>query len=221
MATPCPACQTPVAGRFCPNCGRPAGAEGARGPWVWVGAALVAAAVFALGFLTGRERQAPAVPAEVPVAASPATPPDISNMTPRERFDRLYDRVMRASGSGDAATMQQFAPMAIAAYGMLDSVDIDAQYDVALLKLHTGDIPGAEAIGDSIARKAPTHLFGQMLRATIARFQGDSAESRAAQAAFLRNYPEEMRRGRPEYEKHRSAIEAFKAQITPKAAPAL
>ena len=223
MTTPCPACQTPVSGKFCPNCGRAAGPAPGRGPWPWVGAALGAVVLFALGFLTGREARGPAAPAdaEVPGASTAVTPPDISNMSPRERFDRLYDRVMRASTSGDGTTMQQFAPMAIAAYGMLDSVDIDAQYDVALLKLHTGDIAGARALGDSIVRKAPTHLFGQMLRATIARFQGDSAEARSAQAAFLRNYPEEMRRGRPEYEKHRSAIEAFKAQVTAKPSPAL
>src|SRR5690348_10726701 len=222
MATPCPACETPVSGKFCPNCGRAADAGRARGPWPWVGAALGAAAIFALGFLTGREHQAPPPPAaeEAPVAAA-ATPPDISNMSPRERFDRLYERVMRAETSGDGSTMQQFAPMAIAAYGMLDSVDVDAQYDVALLKLHTGDIAGAKALADSIVRKAPTHLFGQMLRGTIARFQGDSAGARTAQSAFLRNYAEEMRRARPEYAKHRNAIESFKTQVSGKAPPAL
>ncbi len=95
---------------------------------------------------------------------------------------------------------------------MLDSVDIDARYDVAVIKLHAGDIAGATALADTIVRKAPTHLFGYMLRATIARFGGDSAAAKAARAAFLRNYAGEARQGRPEYEKHRSAIDAFKAE---------
>lgn len=214
----CPACQTPVNGRFCPNCGRDVqgGAGTARplGPWLYGGGALILAAVFGLGLLVGRGRGvAPASPADGPASAgASAAAPDISNLSPRERFDRLYERIMRASSSGDAATVQQFSPMAIAAYGMLDSVDIDARYDVAVIKLHVGDIAGATALADTIVRTAPTHLFGYMLRATVARFGGDAAGAKTAQAAFLRNYPGESRRARPEYEKHRSAIDTFKRE---------
>lgn len=190
----------------------PAATPGLRtGPWPLIGGALVLALVFGLGILVGKGRSGP--PSEAPAATAPAAAaPDISNLSPRERFDRLYDRIMRASSSGDAATVQQFAPMAISAYGMLDSVDLDARYDVAVIKLHVGDIAGATALADTIVRTAPTHLFGYMLRATIARFGGDSVAARTARAAFLRNYPAELRRGRPEYEEHRSAIEAFKAE---------
>jgi hypothetical protein len=134
-------------------------------------------------------------------------------MSPRERFDRLYDRVMRASSSGDAATVQRFAPMAISAYGMLDSVDTDARYDVAVIKLHVGDIEGARALADTMVKKAPGHLFGYMIRATVARFTGDPAGARTAEKVFLRNYAGEIRRGRPEYGTHRSSIDAFKRQL--------
>lgn len=133
-------------------------------------------------------------------------------MSPRERFDRLYDRVMRASSDGDAATLQRFAPMAIQAYGMLDTVDIDAQYDVAVIKLHTGDIDGARLLADSMVRAQPTHLFGSMIRFTIGRFGGDSATAKSAAAAFLKNYPAEIRKGLPEYTKHKNAIDNFKQQ---------
>ena len=171
------------------------------------------AAVFGLGLLVGKGRGGAPVAAEG-VASAPAqgAAPDISNLSPRERFDRLYERIMRASSSGDAATVQQFSPMAISAYGMLDSVDIDARYDVAVIKLHLGDIAGATALADTIVKQAPTHLFGYMLRATVARFGGDSAGAKGARAAFLRNYPGEMRRGRPEYAKHQSAIDTFKRE---------
>ena len=123
------------------------------------------------------------------------------------------DRVMRASSGGDNATVTRFAPMAISAYAMLDSVDIDARYDVAVIKLHVGDIAGATALADTIVRADPKHLFGYMLRATVARFSGDSAGARAAVAVFRRNYDAELRRARPEYEEHRTSIEAFKAQV--------
>jgi hypothetical protein len=170
--------------------------------------------VFALGLLVGRNHGTPVAATEGPAAeATPVAAPDISNLSPRERFDRLFAKVMQASSSGDAATMQQFTPMAIAAYGMLDSTDIDAQYDVAILKLHSGDIAGARLLADSMVRARPTHLFGQMIRYTAARFSGDSAAARTAQAAFLRNYPEEIRRARPEYAKHQSSLDAFKQQI--------
>lgn len=184
------------------------------GPWLYGGGALVLAAVFGLGILVGKGRGgAPAAPEGGEGApANAAAAPDISNLSPRERFDRLYERIMRASSSGDAATVQQFSPMAISAYGMLDSVDIDARYDVAVIKLHLGDIAGATALADTIVKKAPTHLFGYMLRATVARFGGDSAGARAARAAFLRNYPAESRRARPEYAKHQSAIDTFKQE---------
>lgn len=213
----CPACQSPVNGRFCPNCGREvqgaAGASTRGGPWLYVAGGLVLVAVFALGLLVGRGgRGGAALPEGATAGPEPAAAPDISNLSPRERFDRLYERIMRASSSGDAATVQQFSPMAIAAYGMLDSVDIDARYDVAVVKLHSGDIAGASALADTIVRQAPTHLFGYMLRATVARFGGDSAGARTARAAFLRNVDAELRKARPEYAEHRSAIDAFKAQ---------
>ena len=175
---------------------------------------MVLVVIFALGVLVGRGHGASTAGSEAPVAESPTeAPPDLSNMSPRERFDRLYDRVMRASSSGDAATAQRFAPMAISAYGMLDSVDIDARYDVAVIKLHVGDIDGARALADTMVRSAPGHLFGYMIRATVARFTGDSAGAKKAGATFLRNYAGEMARGRPEYEKHKTSIDAFKGQL--------
>lgn len=210
MTSTCPTCNTPVTGRFCPSCGRSTPFEGgARGPWLYLGGALILAFVFILGLLVGRGGRAPGGAVQ---AAAPAAAPDISGLSPRERFDRLYDRVMRASSGSDNATMAQFAPMAIAAYAMLDSVDLDARYDVAVIKLHVGDIAGASALADTIVRAAPTHLFGAMLRATVARFSGDSSGARTATATFVRNYDAELRRGLPEYEVHRTSIEAFKAQ---------
>src|SRR5688572_10042174 len=88
----CRYCQSPVSGRFCPSCGRSnANVGGAAGPWFWVGGGLILAFVFALGVVVGRGGR----PAGAGVGAEPAPvqAPDISNMTPRERFDRLYDRV--------------------------------------------------------------------------------------------------------------------------------
>lgn len=178
------------------------------------------ALVFALGVQVGRRGAAAPAPAEeggapqAPFAAGAATgtPPDISNMSPRERFDRLFDRVMRAASSGDMNTVQTFSPMALQAYAMLDSVDADARFDAATIELHTGDVAGATALADTIVREHPAHLFGWMLKATVARFRGDSAGARAATAQFTRHYEAEIRAARPEYTAHQQAIATFRRQ---------
>jgi hypothetical protein len=209
----CPSCGAQVHGRFCPACGREVTKPAAqRGGWFYVAGGLVLALVFALGVLVGRGGRPEQDPGGMS-AGAPVQAPDISNLSPRERFDRLYDRVMQASTSGDAATMQRFSPMAISAYAMLDSVDIDARYDVAVIKLHAGDVPGATALADTIIAQAPTHLFGWMLRATVARFGGDSTGAKRAGATFLRHYPTELAKALPEYAEHRTSLEAFKRQL--------
>lgn len=181
------------------------------------GGVVIFALGLGLGYLAagdrGRAPQPVAADAEAPAAGgAEAAPPDISNMSPRERFDRLYDRVMRAASSGDEATVQRFGPMAVAAYGMLDSVDDDARYDAALLKIHLGDVAGAKALADTILRRTPTHLFGLMIRGTLARAAKDSAGARRNERAFLAAYDKEMAKARPEYAEHRSALDAFRTQ---------
>jgi hypothetical protein len=220
----CPDCRAPLSAgaRFCRSCGRATGggapAAGApaagrtdRRPWIVAGAALVAL-LGALLFTVSRS-QAVAPPAESvmnePLSAGEA-PPDIANMTPRERFDRLYERVLKASQTGDEATVARFTPMALAAYAMLDSVDTDARYHAAVLRVHTGDAAAAQAIGDSIVAAAPDHLFGYMARGTSARWRKDEAALKAAYGKFLARYPEEMKANRPEYAEHKFSVEEFR-----------
>ncbi|MEK6597067.1 MAG: hypothetical protein AABY91_01945, partial [Gemmatimonadota bacterium] len=127
------------------------------------------------------------------------TPPDLSSMTPREQFDRLYDRVMRAAEQGDTATVNGFSPMALQAYRNLESVDADARYDIAMIRLHTGDIAGARALADSILADQPDHLFGYVLQAALARFEGDDGQLREIYRRFLGAWDKEMAAKRPEY----------------------
>jgi hypothetical protein len=185
--------------------------------WFGAGGLVVAIvgglAVFATRGSTATGAAPPA--AEAPFAsgavadAGPA--PDISNMTPRERFDRLFDRVMRAAESGDAGTVERFSPMAVSAYGMLEKTDVDndARYDVALIKLHTGDVDGAAALADTILKKQPGHLFGIILRGTIARFRKDDKALKQSYADYLAHYDAETTAKRPEYGKHARSVEQF------------
>lgn len=130
-------------------------------------------------------------------------------MSPRERFDRLFNRIMRAAETGDANTVTAFAPMAIQAYGMLDTVDPDARYHLALIELHTGDVDGARAQGDSILKTQPGHLFGYIVKGTIARFQKDDKALPTIYAEFLKHYDAELAAKRPEYAEHPRAVADF------------
>lgn len=159
-----------------------------------------------------------AEPAEAtaPPAASPAngaangTPPDISNMTPRERFNRLYQRVITAAQTGDQATVERFTPMAVQAYAMLDQVDADARYHLAMLHLHVGNLAAAQALADTLQKKEPNHLFGYVIGAAVARWNKDDKARAAMLRRFVDRYDAETRKGLPEYAEHQSTLAELK-----------
>lgn len=219
----CNSCGTAFApgARFCHGCGRALGAAPAKGvavgsadrvPWLIAGGALAGMIVLLL-LLVARGAGTPAAGAAGPVPA-PGEPgidaPDISQLSPKERFDRLYNRVMQAAQSGDQATMTRFMPMALGAYEMLDSADADAQYHAALLRVHNGDVQGSRALGDSILAAQPGHLLGYVVLGTTARWAKDDAGLTKSYRGFLAHYDAEMKANRPEYTDHRASIDGFR-----------
>ena len=129
---------------------------------------------------------------------------DLSQMTPREQADRLYDRVARASESGDSQQVQFFGPMALQAYTMLSGTpDADARLHIGLIQLALNDPAGASAQGDTILRASRTHLYGFLLRARAGDVQGNAPAARQAYQSFVSNYDAERaqlsvtRNGRP------------------------
>jgi hypothetical protein len=143
--------------------------------------------------------------------------PDISRMTPRERFDRLFNRIVQAAEQGDTAQVQRFLPMGLGAYSQLDSPDLDARYHAAVLHLQGGDAPGALALADTIQAAVPTHLFGYMVRGGAAALTRDAAGGAKARRDFLSHYEAEMKANRQEYLEHRTAIEEFRKASLPAA----
>jgi tetratricopeptide (TPR) repeat protein len=133
-------------------------------------------------------------------------------MTPEERANRLFNRVMILAEAGRADSVTFFLPMALGAYGQLPALDADARYHIGLLHLAGGDVPAALAQADSIARTVPAHLFIYILRAHAYQQQGNTALERRAYAEFLRNEPAEMAKNRPEYADHADALTSFKAE---------
>ena len=207
----CSSCGAAASGRYCSNCGKPLARRAVSGvPLPWIVAA-GAAAVAAVALLV-RSGDSPAPAGGVdqsPVAAAGA-PPNLSQTSPRERFDRLFNRIMTAAERGDSVEVAQFLPMARMAYLQLDTVNVDARYHKAMLDLQGSDLESALAQADTIATTIPGHLFAFLVREAEAARRGDSAGVRAAREAFLAAYDREIALERVEYAEHRAALERFR-----------
>src|SRR5437867_2452518 len=220
----CHACgaQLSSTARFCHKCGATVATVSATGwraglPWGLGGAALGAlVTVIAMRATNAAARsdqsEAPAAPFATG-ASGGVRPPDISQMSPKERATRLFDRVMILAEAGKQDSVQFFLPMALGAYAQLPSLDADARYHLGHLQLLGGDVQGALAQADTIQRAEPTHLFIYVLRARAYEQQRNAAQARRAYADYLRNEAAELARNRPEYaaDAHGSELKAFHA----------
>jgi len=150
-----------------------------------------------------------------PLAASGGTSaqaPDISQMTPEERAQRLFDRVMRLGEEGKTDSVRFFMPMALGAYQQLPALSLDSHFDIGLLHLAAGDPASALTEADAIRRSVPTHLFGLVLRARALQAQGNSSAAAQAYRDFLKNEQAERARDRPEYEEHGRILDVIHSE---------
>jgi hypothetical protein len=132
-------------------------------------------------------------------------------MTPRERADRLFGRIMTAAERGDTSEANFFKPMALQAYAMAGEPDIDMRFHLGLILAATGDAAGVAAQRDAIAAADSTHLFGVVLAGEAARLAGDQAGLHNAQVRFLELEATERARGRSEYDHHNQLLDDFRA----------
>ena len=226
----CAHCQAELSpqARFCHRCGQPVGkaaaiaSAGASDRPAWLVAGTVCVLLVAgIAYKVSSNAPEAAAPnmanagssAGVAANGGPAVAaPDISTMTPRERFDRLYNRIMQASERSDSAEVERFTPMALGAYEQLDSVNVDARYHAAVLHLQVRDFPAARALADTILAQSPAHLFGFIVRGEVAKFQDNPRTRAQAQRDFLAHYDAEMAAKRVEYLEHRPVMDEFKAE---------
>ena len=134
---------------------------------------------------------------------------DISQMSPEEQAQRLFDRVMRLVEEGKTDSVQFFMPMALGVYERLPALSLDGHFDLGLLHLAAGDPASALAEADTIRRSVSTHLYGFVLRARALEAQNDSRGAKQAYRDFLKNETAERARRRPEYEEHSRILDAF------------
>jgi hypothetical protein len=219
-----------VGAHYCHRCGTPAGTSGSRNeaglgnimPWAVAAIALVALIALVVGqrfgaratgtsdVLDGANAQGATpitAPGAAPAGGMPRAP-DISQLTPAQRAERLYDRIMTEAEAGRTENVRAFLPMAIAAYEMIAPLNLDQRYDLGRIGEVGGDTALARAQADSILRARPTHLLGLILGAKAARMVGNEPHARQFDVRLLAVEPRERSAGLAEYLLHKNDIEA-------------
>jgi tetratricopeptide (TPR) repeat protein len=222
----CRECQNPLpaGARFCNQCGVTVAAQPAAAaartpvlPWAVAGLAIAAlAGVVVIPRLTADTAQ--------PAAAAALAPPrggageldpgavDLASMSPRERADRLFNRVMQELANGNAEQAKFFVPMAVQAYGMVPERNADLHYHLGELYRVQGDLDAARAQADTILAADPQHLFGLFSAAQTEQGRGKTSESAALFRRFLDGYAAQIARNLPEYQEHQQGLPAMRAE---------
>lgn len=223
----CAGCNTALSpgAKFCHSCGLPAGATvatpaapiagpstAASLPWIVAAIALVTLLAFLAGngFNSRRGSTVDAPQNALPQAGlddqGAVRGPDISQLSPQERADRLFNRVMTLDGEGKGDSVLFFAPMAISAYQMLSPLNDDQRYDLGRIAEVAGALPLAKAQADTILSRNPAHLLGLLLASRIATLENRPADQASYLARLRTAYPAESAKKLPEYERHEADI---------------
>jgi hypothetical protein len=132
--------------------------------------------------------------------------PDISSLSPQERADRLYNRVMLLASEGKIDSVQFFAPMAVQSYLLLQPLNADQRYDLGRIGEVTGALPLAKAQADTILRENPNHLLGLILEARLAVIAGDTTRLHSYERRLIAAQKSELATNRAEYARHQDDI---------------
>ena len=227
----CAACAAELSpgAKFCHRCGTAVGAppaatrESRTNALPWIVAALAFLALFAMaagrGFNAQRSNTVDGSQNALPqaglddrgVAADDESgagvrAPDISSLSPQERADRLYNRVMLLASQGKIDSVQFFAPMALTAYQMLSPLNADQRYDMGRIGEVAGALPLAKAQADTILRQNPNHLLGLILEARLATLAGDSSQLHSYERRLIAAQKTELASKKEEYVRHQEDI---------------
>ena len=215
-----------AAARFCHRCGTAADGSstpaprattaprtaGSLLPWTIAGIAVLSLVAFVAG--QNFRKAPPATPApNAPFAGgapggAPGRAPDISQMGPEERADRLFQRVMTYVAEGKADSVQFFSPMAIQSMLALTPLDAHRRYDLGLLGMVSGDAAMARAQADSILMTTPDHLLGLILAMRTAGMQLDTLAKNRHAARLAAVVDRERAKNLTEYIDHGPDIDA-------------
>jgi hypothetical protein len=225
----CASCTAPLSpgAKFCHRCGTAVGAatttrETKTNALPWIVAALAFLALFAMaagrGFnarpsstVDGSANALPQAGLDDRGAATDdqsagVRAPDISKLSPQERADRLYNRVMLLASEGKIDSVQFFAPMAVQSYLLLQPLNADQRYDLGRIAEVTGALPLAKAQADTILLQNPNHLLGLILEARLAVIAADTTQLHAYERRLIGAQKSELGKKRDEYDRHQDDI---------------
>jgi len=223
----CPHCGgalTPGA-QFCNHCGTsmsggqaapaPAGG-GSRLPWIMAGVALVAVMVLVLMQTASKSGEVPAADGapvapfagSAPAAGGMPSAAAIANMSPEEKADRLFNRVMMYSSEGKRDSAAIFAPMAFQSYEMIGTLDVHQRFDLGLIAVAVSDAARARAEADTILKKNPNDLLGLTLAIRAAELAKNDAARAGFEKRLIAAEPAERKTTRQEYVDHGNDIDA-------------
>ena len=208
----CPNCGASARGKFCSECGAAlvAGGAAAVAPWAVAGIAIVALfALVAVNRFSSTNSPSPNAMSNAPFAggAGGAGAVDISSMSPEERAQRLFNRVMRLQSENKMDSVQFFAPMALDAYFALPSMDDDSRYDVGRIAEAVGAFPLAKAQADTILRSSPNDLLGLALAMRVARETKDTQAAGDFAKRLLAAAPKERKKDNAAYKAHAADLD--------------
>ena len=233
----CAACGAAVSAgaRFCHRCGTPVGqglpltrtpaaSGGAAAVLPWGVAfvallalvAMVAGKNFGAAKGSGIDGSANSLPTQAVDGASAApfaqgggggAAPNISNLSPSERANRLYTRIMEYAEAGKVDSVAFFAPMAMASHELLSGPTTDERYHFGRIAEVTNAPAVAKAQADTILKDSPSNLLGLLLAARAARMTGDNAAAKAFDQRLLKALEPELANRLPDYDMHRAEID--------------
>lgn len=133
--------------------------------------------------------------------------PNIANLSPSERANRLYTRIMEYAEFGKVDSVAFFAPMALASHEMLESPTTDERYHFGRIAEVTNNPAVARAQADTILQREPDNLLGLLLGARAARMTGDASAASNFDQRLLKTLQTGLASGREEYQMHRAEID--------------
>jgi hypothetical protein len=114
---------------------------------------------------------------------------------------------MRLHSEGKDDSAQTFAPMAMAAFQMIDSLSLGQRYDLGRIGEVVGLPEVARAQADTILAVDPTHLLGLALAAQAATLAKQDGQAHKYYQRLLTALPAERKKNRPEYADHSADID--------------
>ncbi|MEJ2503062.1 MAG: zinc ribbon domain-containing protein [Gemmatimonadota bacterium] len=218
----CPSCgaAVPPGAQYCTACGEPvaagAGSRGLGSRAGWIIAAVAVAVVLLVLFLPDdTERVRAPMSGSAPAAAPGAPAGGAGGMgglsaDMRTNADRLFNRIMMAAEQGNQAEVDQFMPMAVQAYGMVEELDDDGIYHLAILQRTAGELDQARQTAGRILDASPDHLLALGVAADAAEAAGDTDAANALWQRLLDAYAAEAGKPLPEYMDHQAMITEYR-----------